>query len=322
MMIKMSNNNSRIQLKKISKFRRIMQVSIIFLGIILLATGGYVYYLYDSVKDTAADMHEDVELNSPKPKVNKGEESISILLMGVDERENDNGRADSLVVMTLNPSTKSMQMVSIPRDTRTTIVGKGIEDKINHSYAFGGTKMAVDTVEEFTGISINYFAKVNMEGLSDLVDSVGGITVNNPLDWHDDRYYKKGYHYKKGEITLDGPQALGYVRMRYQDPRGDFGRADRQRQVIRAIIDKGASVSSVTRVDNILESIGSNAKTNMTFDEMKDILANYKDCRNNVESYLVQGKGSTINGGYYYVVSDEERTKVNNMLTDHLTAAK
>jgi anionic cell wall polymer biosynthesis LytR-Cps2A-Psr (LCP) family protein len=193
--------------------------------------------------------------------------------------------------MTLNPETDSMQMVSIPRDTRTTIVGKGMEDKINHSYEFGGTKMAVD--------------------------AVGGVTVNNKLEWTE-----KGQSYQKGDITLDGSRALGYVRMRKKDPRGDFGRTERQRQVINAIIDKGASVSSVTRVDDILQSIGSNAKTNMTFDEMKDILANYRDCRNNVESYLVQGKGSTINGGYYYVVSDEERTKVNNMLTDHLTAAK
>jgi polyisoprenyl-teichoic acid--peptidoglycan teichoic acid transferase len=213
-------------------------------------------------------------------------------------------------------------MVSIPRDTYTTIVGKGKEDKINHAYAFGGTKMAVETVEEFTGISINYFVKVNMEALSDLVDAVGGITVKNQLDWYDEGYYKKGYHYEKGELKLNGPKTLGYIRMRHLDPDGDFGRTARQRQVIKAIIDQGASVSSVTRVSEILKAVGSNAKTNITFDEMKDLLANYRDCRNNINSYMVQGKGTMINGGYYLSVSESERDKVNKLLTDHLTASK
>jgi polyisoprenyl-teichoic acid--peptidoglycan teichoic acid transferase len=314
--------SSRVENKKTKKSNKFLKYFLIVFGIILLALGGYAYYLYNSVKGTAINMHETVELDTPKPEVKKGEELITVLLMGVDEREGDKGRSDTLIVLTLNPKTDSMQMVSIPRDTYTTIVGKGNKDKINHAYAYGGTKMAVETVEEFTGVPINYFVKVNMEALSDLVDAVGGITVNNPLDWYDDRYYKKGYHYKKGEISLDGPQTLGYVRMRYQDPRGDFGRTDRQRQVIKAIIDKGASVSSITRVNEILEAVGSNAKTNITFDEMKDLLANYKDTRKNINSYMVQGKGTKINSGYYLVISEAERDKVNKLLTDHLTTSK
>lgn len=309
--------NKKNKRKKLNKF---FKIALIILGVILLTFGGYAYYLYSSVKGTANNMHEAIELDAPKPKISKGNESVTILLMGVDERKGDKGRADTLIMMTLNPKTNSMQMVSIPRDTYTQIVGKGKKDKINHSYAFGGTKMTVDTVEKFTGVPINYYIKVNMEGLEDIVNALGGITVKN--DYLAFNY--EGYNFHKGYLNLNGKQALAYSRMRKEDPRGDFGREERQRQVINAIIDKGASINSVTKVSDILGSIGSNVKTNLTFDEMKYLLANYRDCRNNSQSYQVQGKGQMLGSPrvYYYVVSEEEREHVNNLLNNHLTASK
>jgi polyisoprenyl-teichoic acid--peptidoglycan teichoic acid transferase len=234
-------------------------------------------------------------------------------LMGVDERTNDRGRSDTLIVMTLNPEKESMQMVSIQRDIRTEIIGRGTIDKINHAYAFGGTKMAIETVENFSGIPIDYYVKVNMEALVDLVDSVGGVTVNNELDWHD-----SGFHYKRGELALNGKQALGYVRMRKKDPNGDFGRNNRQRDVIKAIVEKGASVSSVTRFDEILAALGNNVRTDLTFDEMMDIQKNYRNTRHNIITYDIKTTGKYINGVSYQVVSDEERQHVEDMLKEHL----
>ncbi|MEM5591342.1 LCP family protein [Niallia circulans] len=111
--------------------------------------------------------------------------------MGVDERKGDVGRSDTLIVMTLNPQKDKMQMVSIPRDTKTEIIGDGRVTKINAAYAYGGVKMAKDTVENFTGVKMDYYIQVNMEALSDLVDALGGITVQNDLDWIDEGYYKK-----------------------------------------------------------------------------------------------------------------------------------
>src|SRR5207247_2633498 len=107
-----------------------------------------------SVKDTANQMHEAVKLDTPHEKPNisqNNSQPISILLMGVDERTGDRGRSDTLIAMTLNPQKKTMQMISIPRDTRTEIIGHGTTDKINHAYAFGGPKMSIETVENFTG---------------------------------------------------------------------------------------------------------------------------------------------------------------------------
>lgn len=300
--------------------KKLLKILSIIVVLIVLGGGGYAYYLYHSAKEAADKMHQNIPFDNGRDQSDKTKKSepISILLMGVDERKNDRGRSDTLIVMTLNPQKEKMQMVSIPRDTRTKIVGKGTMDKINHAYAFGGTKMAINTVEQFTGIPIDYFIRINMEALSGLVDAVGGITVDNHLDWYDEGYYKKGYHYKKGKIELDGPKALGYVRMRHLDPNGDFGRNQRERQVITAILHKATSISSVTHYQDILNTLGNNVKTNLTFQDMMNIRSNYRNCLSNVENYEIKGTGQKINGIYYLIVPDEEKAKVTHMLKENL----
>ncbi|MBE2917631.1 LytR family transcriptional regulator [Anoxybacillus flavithermus] len=285
--------------------------------LLFVMAGAYAFSMYGKFKETINEMHEPIERERSEQRENelslgKGE-PISFLLIGVDERKNDRGRADSLIVMTVNPKKQSIEMVSIPRDTRTMIVGKGKEDKINHSYAFGGVEMTLATVEHFLDIPIDYYIKVNMESFKDIVDAVGGVTVNNAF-----AFEYEGESFPKGEITLNGEKALKYTRMRYEDPRGDFGRQDRQKQVIEAIIKKGASFSSLTNYGDILEAIGKNIKTNLTFDDMKQIQANYKEARRHIEQLHIQGKGQKINGIYYLIVPEEERIAISQRLKEHL----
>jgi polyisoprenyl-teichoic acid--peptidoglycan teichoic acid transferase len=285
-------------------------------AVLLIGIGAYAYSIYHHVKQTANQMYENVDWKSDKRDDEisfKEKTPISILLIGVDERKGDRGRADSLIVMTVNPNKKSIEMVSIPRDTRTEIIGKGKKDKINHSYAFGGVEMTMATVEHFLDIPIDYYIKVNMESFRDIVDAVGGVTVNNPFT-----FTYEGVTFPKGEITLNGEKALKYSRMRKSDPRGDFGRQDRQKQIIEAIIQKGAGFSSLTNYDEVLAAIGKNMKTNLTFDEMQEIQANYKDARHHIEQLHITGKGTTINGTYYLIVPEEERQAISNKLKEHL----
>lgn len=285
-------------------------------AVLLVGAGIFAYSIYHNVKQTAKQMYENVDWKSEKRDEEvsvKEKMPISILLIGVDERKGDKGRADSLIVMTVNPKKKSVEMVSVPRDTRTKIVGRGTQDKINHSYAFGGVEMTMATVEHFLDIPIDYYIKVNMESFRDIVDAVGGVTVDNPF-----AFTYEGTHFPKGKITLDGEKALKYSRMRYDDPRGDFGRQDRQKQIIEAIIEKGASFSSLANYDDVLAAIGKNIKTNLTFDEMKEIQANYKEARRHIEQLHITGKGKMIDGTYYLLVPEEERLAVSNKLKEHL----
>ncbi|OOE14437.1 LCP family protein [Fictibacillus arsenicus] len=304
------------RIKKRKKWKKMLLVGLIVFSV-LLATGlAYAYSLYSQLDQAATKMHEKIDWTgsgNQKEKIEQ-KEPLNILLMGVDERAGDKGRSDTLIVMKINPQDDSLTMLSIPRDTRVEIVGRGKMDKINHSYAFGGTKMTVETVENFLDLKLDYYIKVNMEALSEIVDALGGITVNNNLTWSDEGYYKKGYIYKKGEITLDGPKTLGYVRMRHLDNNGDFGRQARQRQVINAIVDKGASVSSINKIDNILEVLGDRVKTNMTFSEMKDIQKGYIGARKNKKTLELKGSGSKIDGVYYWVPTKESLKDIQNSL--------
>ncbi|QDP41380.1 LCP family glycopolymer transferase [Radiobacillus deserti] len=299
------------------KSKRWMKIICSIIAVFLLATGGYVYSIYHEVKQTVTkEIHQQVgniDTEATKEKM-KEQEKLNILLLGVDERESDSGRSDALMVMSLDPSTDSMQLISIPRDTRAEIVGRGTEEKINHAYSYGGVEMAINTVENFLDTDLDYYVRINMEGLTDMVDAVGGITVTNEIDWFDEGYYQKGYHFEKGDIQLDGAKALGYVRMRHFDPNGDFGRTKRQRQVIQGIIEQGASITSFSKIDNILDVLGKNVVTNMDFEDMQDLFANYRDTRHHFTSYMVQGEGTSINGTYYLVVSDDEIEKVHSML--------
>lgn len=304
----------RSQKKKKKKW---LKITGIILLILLLAGGAYAFTVYKSFKNAVDTMHEPIEREKSEkreePVVLEKKDPFSVLMLGVDERAGDKGRSDTIIVLTVNPNNNSVKMLSIPRDTRTEIVGKGNEDKINHAYAFGGVPMAMDTVENFLDIPIDYYIQINMEGFQDIVDAVGGVTVQNDLDFTYD-----GYHFPKGELTLNGKKALSYSRMRYEDPRGDFGRQTRQRQIIQGVIDKGASLSSLTNFSDIFSALGNNVKTNLTFDHMFEIQKNYKSAAQSIQQMEIKSSGTKINNIYYGIVAAEEQQRVQNELKAQL----
>ncbi|WP_246363867.1 LCP family protein [Halobacillus locisalis] len=288
---------------------------------VVLAGGFYTYHWYSGVKETFnVSMHQKVEAidsSVTKEKIEK-KDPLNVLLLGVDEREGDRGRSDSMMILSLNPGTQETKIISIPRDTRTVMEGNEPEagrlDKINHAYAFGGTNMSVSTVERFLDIDLDHYVRVNMEGLAMLVDTVGGITVDNPLDWYDEGDYSEGYHYKEGEITLDGPQALGYVRMRYEDPNGDAGRNERQRQVIEAILEKGNQIGSVTKLNEFMSVLGNHVKTDIDLGGARDLFFHYRQASQQISNYQMTGRDAMIDGIYYLQVDPQEIDRVHHMI--------
>lgn len=297
------------------KKRKWPKYVLIALLLAVIAGGIYAYSVYSNFTTTLDTMHEPVEREQPSVERTEivefdQQDPFSVLLLGVDEREDDRGRSDTMVVMTVNPETQSTKMVSIPRDTYTEIVGRGTTDKINHAYAFGGIEMSMNTTENLLDIPIDYVVQVNMEGFEDIVDAVDGVTVNNSLAFD---------NFPEGEIELNGEQALDYVQMRKQDPRGDFGRQDRQKQVIQGIMRKGASINSLWNYKDIFDALGQNVRTNMTFDEMVDVQRNYQDAVTNVDQMIVEdGYGETINGIWYYMMDDAELAEIQSTLKEHL----
>jgi len=292
------------------------------IGVLVIAGGVYAYTVYSNVSNTLNTVHKPLDRDKSDKRDKKVEISdnkpISILLMGVDQEDNGTGRSDSLMLFTLNPKTKSMKITSIPRDSYTEIVGKGKKDKINHAYAFGGIDMSVKTVENFLNVPVDHYIEVNMAGFRDIVDAVGGVDVNNDLE-----FTSRDQHFAKGNIHLNGETALKYTRMRYEDPRGDFGRQMRQRQVIQAVIKKGASVSSLASYGDVLKAIEKNVKTSLTQDQMFEIQKNYKDCMENSEEIQIPGDGhKAADGIWYYYVPDAAKQDITNKLRAHLELTK
>lgn len=300
--------------KKKRKWIRIIGVVLILL---FLSTVGYGFYLYNSLTSAVDTMQEPTEREKSEKRAEKitldKKDPFSVLMLGVDERAGDKGRSDTMIVLTVNPATNSIKMLSIPRDTRTDIIGHGTEDKINHAYAFGGVEMSIATVEDFLDIPIDYYIKMNMEGFADIVDAVNGIDVKNDM-----AFKQSGHSFSEGTIHLNGKEALAYVRMRKNDPSGDFGRQKRQRQVIQGVIDKGASLGSITRFDDVFEALGKNVKTDISFSEMTDIQKNYKSARHNISQLSIEGNGEYIGDLWYLIVSEEEKQRVQDDLKEHL----
>ncbi len=289
------------------------------IAIIGLIMGGYVLNVYFDLTSTLKSMYKpiDRELSEKREEgITLGKQDpFSVLVLGVDEREGDKGRSDTMIVMAVNPKLKTTKMVSIPRDTYTEIIGHGTTDKLNHAYAFGGIQMSLDSVENLLDIPIDYVMEVNMEGFQTIINTVGGIGVNNPFEFTQD-----SIHYAAGNITLDGKEALSYVRMRKGDPNGDFGRQDRQKQVIEGVLHEGTSIKSLLKYRSVFNALGDNVKTNMTFDEMVDVQKNYRDAASKVEQlHFEKGEGKRMNGGiWYYIMDETELQEVTGIMKLHL----
>ncbi|WP_020144389.1 LCP family protein [Terracoccus sp. 273MFTsu3.1] len=150
-------------------------------------------------------------------------------------------RTDTIMLVHVSESGGKPVMVSLPRDSYVPIPGHG-SNKINAAYSIGGPKLLTDTVEQVTGIHVDGYIEIGLGGFAAVVDSVGGVDLCVPRNMKDK---KAGIDLQKGCQTLDGGNALGYVRSRYEDPLGDIGRAARQRQFLGALMKKAATPSTV-----------------------------------------------------------------------------
>lgn len=289
------------------------------LVVIAAGVGAKLYFdLSGSIKQT----YESVERKNEETKkrqqpvdLNK-KEPFSVLLLGIDTGDlgrTEQGRSDTLMVATVNPNDNKTTLVSIPRDTYVDIVGYGTQDKINHAYAFGGAAMSMDTVEKYLDIPIDHYVSINMMGIKELVDAVGGVDVNNDLEFTQD-----GHQYAFGPIHLNGEEALGYIRMRHEDPRGDYGRQLRQRFIVEAVVKKVLTLDGVTQYRNILDAVEGNMKTDLSFNNMQKIALDYRSAFTTIDQLQMQGDGFMQDGVSYQRVSEDELQAVQKQLKKQL----
>ncbi|HEL1607115.1 TPA: LCP family protein [Streptococcus suis] len=256
-------------------------------------------------------------------------EPLTILLMGVDMDQAtrggdwEGGRSDSMILVTVNPKTKETNMMSLTRDIMVEIAeangeSSGTVEKLNHSYSYGQAPMAIATIEKMMDINIDRYIEINMDGLIELVDAVGGIEVNNTLGFpisiseHEPAYTSI---VQPGKQLVNGDQALVYARMRYDDPEGDIGRQRRQREVIMAIIKKLLQLDGLTQYKKILTAISNNMRTNIEISPATiPSLLGYKDSVSKLNSYQLRGVDQMVDEIYYQLPTSEHLLEMQNIL--------
>ena len=316
---------SRIENKKKKKtpFKRFMKVMLFsFLAIFLFAGGTLLYMAIKVGSVTSSAQHEldrgdRSELR--EEAVNPSKDPVSILIVGLDSRDgNLVGRTDAMVLATFNPVVNSIKMISIPRDSYVEIVGRNTHDKINHAHAFGGIDMTVATVENLLNIPVDYFVSLNFDAFMDIIDELGGVEVNSERAFTETDNATYGtIRIEEGEQILNGEEALAYVRMRKQDPRGDLGRGERQKEVMESVIKQSASFSSITRFGPIMDSLETNLNTNINFTSILG-MHSYASELDNIDSLSFDGEDLTENGIYYYRLYDESVLEISQQLRKHL----
>ncbi|MBX6351504.1 MAG: LCP family protein [Clostridia bacterium] len=194
---------------------------------------------------------------------------VNVLLLGHDVTQLANGRrqasrSDTIMVASFDPLTREVDLLSIPRDTMVEIPGRPGRDKINAAHAYGGADLALKTVDAFLGVDIPDYVDVGVEGFQKIVDELGGVDVYVPFDMnYDDPAQDLHIHLKKGWQHLDGYQAMGFVRDRYDDPRNDFGRIDRQHAFLVAMAQKALEPANWPRVPSLVATLARYVRTTL-----------------------------------------------------------
>ncbi|MEQ6356866.1 LCP family protein [Lysinibacillus sp. M3] len=312
--------------KRSSKASLIIKVSLLLVASLAICVTAYGVYLTKQVKHAADSAHEKLEGREVsalrESKVEPIKDNVSILFVGVDDSDNrgqgsDHSRSDALVLATLNNKTHTIKMLSIPRDSYVYIPKVEYKDKITHAHAMGGTLTTIKTVEELLDIPIDYYVRMNFNAFIDVVDALGGIEAEVPYALHElDEFDKFTINLEPGMQHLNGSEALALARTRKQD--SDIERGKRQQEILSAIINKVSSVGSISKYDDVINALGNNMKTDMTFDEMKSFLSYLTKGVPRIDTLNLEGTDDMSTGVYYYQLDPASVNEVKETLQNHL----
>ncbi|MFB4165202.1 LCP family protein [Alteribacillus sp. JSM 102045] len=318
--------NTRLRRRKRRK-RRIIKTFMLIGLLSFLLLGGALGYFAWKLSDVAADTQETLDRGEKSERreaaVDPKQDNISVLFLGVDDRSGElEGRTDAMILATFNKEEESVKMTSIPRDSLVNIPQRG-EDKITHAHAFGGTDLAIQTVEELFDIPVDYYVKLNFDAFIEIINALDGVEVDVPFAFTEQD--SEGNHdaiaLEEGTQMLDGEEALAYARMRKQDPRGDIGRGERQQEIVEALIRRSASISSLRNYDDVLASLERHMKMNFSFGNLVS-LHRYATSIGDIERLQLGGQNLNLDSGYYYQLNEESIQQISQELKAHLEIDK
>ena len=244
-------------------------------------------------------------------------DKATVMIMGVDERADDVGRSDTLMIATLDPDKNQAALLSVPRDTRVKIKGHGF-DKINAAYAYGGRKLTQETIESLLNTHIDHYIKINVHGFTKIIDALGGIDIDvEKRMYYEDPWDDNGglvIDLQPGLQHLNGKTAIQYVR--YRDGEGDIGRINRQQKFMKAFLAQAISPSILPKLPDILSNISSAIQTNMPLSEMIALVSNLPTIQQNgLSSSMVPGQPAYIEDISYWI---PDIAKTRNLIAQNM----
>ncbi|MHB1008692.1 MAG: LCP family protein [Propionibacteriaceae bacterium] len=254
------------------RWRRALIILAISVAVLMVAAVGVVGYLARTATESLSNIPREPDalpanVDRPPvatPTVSGALPAMNIVLIGADKRSpNENGRSDTLIVAHISSDRSRVYLVSFPRDMWVDIPGRG-RAKINAAYSWGGTALAVQTLEGLTGAHMDHVVTTNLNDFVGLVNVVGGVTVDNPVaSTAKDENTGATYTFPKGPVYLDGAMALLFSRQRHELPNGDLDRALRQRALIKALALKVATpqvLANPVVLGNVIRSVAKYVK--------------------------------------------------------------
>lgn len=277
-----------------------MFIVLLICFVIVFGWIGYVSaYIYPMIFGNYGDEEKAPITEEQQAAFDSGQ--VTVLMMGSDRRENwSTSRSDTLMIAFVDFGNDEVRLLSIPRDTYIEIPTTGEQTKINAAYAYGGVDLTKRTLKSNFGIDVDYYLDVDFQGFSDVIDAIGGITIDVPMDM---QYSAEGIDLDAGVQELDGDEALQFVRFR-SDGQGDLGRIDRQQAFLVALKDEMFSAGTLLKVPDICTAVMDNMDTDFTGTQMLQMMLDLKNGFD-LETYQPDGVAEYKNGISYVFTSEK-----------------
>lgn len=280
----------------------------------ITVAGVAVYAFINQIKapDSIPQQINNIPVTASADKIHN---RINILLLGVDDGDPDipggSRRSDTMILASINPEDKTINLLSIPRDSRVRIPGRTGYDKITHAFFYGGPALAVRTVEENFRIPVNYYVVLDWKAFIKVVDIVGGVDIAVEREMnYEDPYENLSIHLHKGQQHLDGKKAGEYVRFRH-DELGDIGRIQRQEYFLEALTNQMFQAGTILKLPALITTISQHVQTDMSASMMLKVANVLKDMNSNsLHTKMVPGDFATINEISYWVTDAAQTQKI------------
>ena len=296
--------------RRLRPFRLIL-LAVLGALLVLVLWVGYGYWQFRGSMDAANARIDEGTRAALVPGGSLLSDASTTLVLGSDRRSDGGpGRSDSILLVRVDPARNRIAQLSIPRDLRVTIPGHG-DDRINVAYALGGPELAIRTVRELTGIEINHVVLVDFAGFRDLVDALGGVTIDNPHKIISNSFDGHPWRFGRGRLHLDGRHALAYARVRENTANpadNDLTRGLRQQRVLEAIARGLASPGTLLRLPSVGRTIGKPLATDLSADELLEL--GWRQMRASRTVHCRLGGTITSIGGASELIGGDENRRV------------